>query len=106
MIINTSTIIITLFFCAIFLYGGLQLVRKFAYEIAIENHDAVTAMDTAAEADRIKKERAADEAAASAFAKVQPLLVAQTPKKQTIPSSSSKSPLSTPQGSPSSVGNV
>lgn len=109
MIINTSTIFLTLLVIVIFLYGGLQLVRKFAYEIAMENHEAVTALDNAAQAERMRKERAADEQEAAAYAKVQPLLhtkltsgmkVNNKNKANTINTNSSKSPLVTPQGSP------
>eukprot|EP00523_Entomoneis_sp_CCMP467_P000961 CAMPEP_0168758786 /NCGR_PEP_ID=MMETSP0724-20121128/21885_1 /TAXON_ID=265536 /ORGANISM="Amphiprora sp., Strain CCMP467" /LENGTH=126 /DNA_ID=CAMNT_0008807685 /DNA_START=158 /DNA_END=538 /DNA_ORIENTATION=+ len=112
MIINTSTIFLTLLLVVVFLYGGLQLVRKFAYEIAMENHEAVTALDNAAQAERLRKERAADEQAAAAYAKVQPLLHTKLTQPSTVRSNnnnnnkpshlntSSKSPLVTPQGSP------
>ena len=94
MIINTGTVILTLILCAFFLYGGLQLVRKFALQIAQENHDAVTAMDNAAENKRLKREREADEAAAAAFAKVKPMLNTAAVMQQAPHSSSSRSPRS------------
>lgn len=74
MIINAPTIAITLVIVAIGLYLGLQFIRNFALQIAQENHDAILAMDQADEEKRLKKERAADAAAASAFANVEPLL--------------------------------
>ena len=74
MIINTKTVILSLLGMAVFLYGGLQLIRQFALQIAQENHDAVVAMDQKADQERRRKERAADDAAKAAFAKVQPIL--------------------------------
>lgn len=74
MIIDAKTIILTLLFIGAFLYGGLQLIRQFALQIAQENHDAVAAMDQKADEERRRKERAADDAAKAAFAKVQPIL--------------------------------
>ena len=74
MIINAPTIIVTLIIVAVGVYTGLQFIRKFALQIAQENHDAILAMDQADEEKRLKKERAADQAAASAFANVEPLL--------------------------------
>eukprot|EP00527_Entomoneis_sp_CCMP2396_P004351 CAMPEP_0198143334 /NCGR_PEP_ID=MMETSP1443-20131203/6464_1 /TAXON_ID=186043 /ORGANISM="Entomoneis sp., Strain CCMP2396" /LENGTH=69 /DNA_ID=CAMNT_0043806555 /DNA_START=215 /DNA_END=424 /DNA_ORIENTATION=- len=62
-------------------------------------------MDNAEEMQRLKKERAADAAAASAFAKVQPMLNTDAALKtvpQTPRPSASKTPLQTPQGSPKS----
>jgi hypothetical protein len=70
MIINAATVIVTLLGIAVAAYIGLYFVRKFALEIAQENHDAIMKMDAAEGEARIKKERQADEAAASAFAKV------------------------------------
>lgn len=70
MIINAATIIVTLLVIAAAAYVGLHFVRKFALEIAQENHDAIMKMDAVEEEARIKKEKQADEAAASAFAKV------------------------------------
>ena len=74
MIINAPTIIVTLIIVAVGVYTGLQFIRKFALQIAQENHDAILAMDQADEEKRLKKERAADQAPASAFANVEPLL--------------------------------
>lgn len=74
MIINASTIILSLLGIGVFLYVGLQFIRQFALQIAQENHDALMAMDASAEEGRRRKERAADQAAQAAFAKVQPIL--------------------------------
>ena len=80
MIIDAKSIIVTL----IVVFGagiyGLKFVRKFALQIAQENHDAVAAMDQEEEQQRLKKERAADAAAAAAFAKVEPILKVDTKK--------------------------
>ena len=81
MIIDASTIVLTLLMVSVGLYGGLQLIRKFALEIAQENHDAMAILDQRAEEERVRKERAADAAASSAFAKVQPI-VTQLAQKQ------------------------
>lgn len=70
MIINATTIIVTLLVIAVAAYVGLYFVRKFALEIAQENHEAIMKMDAAEDESRVKKERQADEAAASAFAKL------------------------------------
>ena len=75
MIINAPTIVITLILVAIGAYGGLLFIRKFALHIAQQNHDAILAMDQADDEKRLKRERAADIAAAAAFANVEPLLV-------------------------------
>lgn len=56
------------------LYFGLKFIRSFALQIAQENHEALLAQDEAADTKRQKKEKAADAAAASAFAKVKPIL--------------------------------
>lgn len=74
MIIDAKTVVITLIVVAIAFYAGLQVVRRFALTIAQENLDANMADDAAEEAKRLKRERDADAAAASALAKVQPLL--------------------------------
>ena len=74
MIINGTTIVLSLLAIAVFVYVGLHFIRQFALQIAQENHDAVLAMDAQADAARRRKERAADQAAAAAFAKVQPIL--------------------------------
>lgn len=71
MIINTKTIVITLVLVVIAFVWGLKFIRKFALQIAQENHDAVAAMDQAEEQERLKKARAADAAASVAFAKVE-----------------------------------
>ena len=74
MIINTATVILTLVIIALFAVFGLKIMRSFALQIAKENHDALTALDQQEEQLRLKRERAADAAAATAFAKVQPIL--------------------------------
>jgi hypothetical protein len=74
MIIDAKTIIITLVVVVIAFTWGLKFIRKFALQIAQENHAAVAAMDQDEEDLRRKKERAADAAAATAFAKVEPML--------------------------------
>jgi hypothetical protein len=70
MIINATTVVVTLLGIAVAAYIGLHFVRKFALEIAQENHDAIMKMDAAEDEARVKRERQADEAAASAYAKV------------------------------------
>lgn len=74
MIIDAKAIIVTLIIVAVGFYAGLRMVRSFALSIAQENHDANIAIDQAEEEKRLKQERHADVAAASAFAKVEPLL--------------------------------
>ena len=74
MIIDAKSIIVTLIVVLGAGIYGLKFVRKFALQIAQENHDAVAAMDQQEEQQRLKKERAADAAAAAAFAKVEPIL--------------------------------
>lgn len=83
MIINAKTIVFTLAIVTIAMIWGLKFIRKFALQIAQENHDAVAAMDQQDEQQRLKKERSADAAAAAAFAKVEPLL--------TVPKAAAKS---------------
>ena len=83
MIINAPTIFVTLLIITVGGYVGLQFIRKFALQIAQENHDAMLAMDQADEEKRLKKEKLADQAAASAFAQVEPLL---TQTKSSSPS--------------------
>lgn len=73
MIIDAKSIILTLIVVCLACYGGLKFVRKFALQIAQENHEAIRAMDEEAE-QRQKKEKAAEDATDSAFAKVKPLL--------------------------------
>ena len=75
MIINAPTIVITLVVVAIGLYVGLIFIRKFALQIAQQNHDAILAMDQADDEKRLKREREADIAAAAAGANVATLLV-------------------------------
>ena len=74
MIIDGKSIVVTLIIVAAALVYGLKFVRKFALEIAQENHDAVTAMDQKEEQQRLKKEKAADAAAAAAYAQVEAIL--------------------------------
>ena len=74
MIINTITVILTLFVISIFGYVGLKMIRQFAFSIALENHESNQALDNQEEVARQKRIDAADAAAAAAFAKVQPLL--------------------------------
>jgi preprotein translocase subunit SecF len=95
MIINAVTVIITLAIVAIAVIWGLQFVRKFALQIAMENHDAVKAMDQEEETQRLKKEKSADAAAATAFAKVQPLVT--IPKTSTPSKPRSASPKPSPR---------
>lgn len=49
-------------------------MRKFALQIAQENHEAMLAMDQEDEEKRLKRERDADTAAATAYANVEPLI--------------------------------
>jgi hypothetical protein len=81
MIINAPTIVITLIIVSVGLYAGLIFIRKFALQIAEQNHDAIMAMDQADEEKRLKRERAADVAAAAAFANVEPLLAQSKPNE-------------------------
>jgi hypothetical protein len=89
MIIDAKSIIITLLVVATAGVYGLKFIRKFALQIAQENHDAVVAMEQEEEHQRLKKERAADAAAAVAFAKVEPILKVsqERNKKSGLPSS-------------------
>lgn len=84
MIIDTKTIIVTLWLVVIALYFGLKFVRAFALSIARENHDAVAAMEQEAQEKQRKQQRDADNAAQSAFAKVEPLLVAPAPSSAPV----------------------
>jgi uncharacterized ion transporter superfamily protein YfcC len=77
MIIDHKTVAVTLIVIVVALYWGLGFIRKFALQIAQENHDAVVKMDQQEEQQRLKKERNADSAAAAAFAKVEPMLKVQ-----------------------------
>jgi hypothetical protein len=90
MIIDAKAIILTLAVVTIGCYFGLQFVRQFALQIARENHDAILAMDQAEDTQRRKRERAAEAAEASAFARVQPILtnpaIDVSPDKSSSPS--------------------
>jgi hypothetical protein len=83
MINNPVTIILTLLIVTAGCYFGLKFVRKFALQIAMENHDAIKAMDEQEEEAAKKRERA-EAAAETAYAKVQPLL---TTEKAAAPAS-------------------
>ena len=83
MIIDAKTIGLTLVIVTIAFYGGLKFVRAFALTIAQENHDANLAIDQAEQEQRAKREKQADAAAASAYAKVEPLLTVTKEEKQT-----------------------
>jgi len=74
MIINASTIIVTVIVVSAIGFGGLQLIRQFALQIAVENFEANQAMDEKEEKSRKKKIALADAAASSAFQKVEPLI--------------------------------
>mmetsp|Transcript_33536 Transcript_33536/g.79066 ORF Transcript_33536/g.79066 Transcript_33536/m.79066 type:complete len:103 (+) Transcript_33536:214-522(+) len=78
MIIDAKTVLFTLIIVAVAFVYALKLVRRFALEIAQENHDAVTAMDQEEEKRRLKKEKTANEAADAAFTKVEPMLKIST----------------------------
>ncbi len=71
MIIDAKTVVITLIVVVVAFVWGIKFVRKFALQIAQENHDAISALDQAEEQDRLKKERAADAAASAAYLKVE-----------------------------------
>lgn len=91
MIIDAKSIVITLLVVAAAGAYGLKFVRRFALQIAQENHDAVVAMEQEEEQQRLKKERAADAAAAAAFAKVEPILKIDSNKKMPAGSSAAAS---------------
>jgi hypothetical protein len=74
MIIEAKSVIITLIVVVIALTQGIKIIRKFALQIAQENHDAITVMDQAEEQKARKREREADAAASAAFAKVESAL--------------------------------
>ncbi len=74
MIINASTVILTLLIVIGIGFGGLRLIRQFALQIAVENFEANQAMDEKDERDRKKKIALADAAASDAFQKVEPLI--------------------------------
>jgi hypothetical protein len=88
MIIDAKTVILTLIVVLIAFYGGLRLVRAFALSIAQDNHDANRAMDQAEQELRAKREKMADVAAASAFAKVEPMLT--IPKEENVAESATE----------------
>ena len=81
MIIDAKSVVLTLLIVVIAFYGGLRFVRAFALSIAQENHNANLEMDQHEQELQRKREKAADQAAASAFAKVEPLLT--VPKEAT-----------------------
>jgi len=83
MIIDAKTIVLTLILVTIAFFGGIRFIRAFALQIAQENHDAVMAMDQADQEARLKRERAADAAAATAFAKVKPILTSESASSAT-----------------------
>jgi hypothetical protein len=86
MIIDARSIIVTLIIVGVAFTWGVKFIRKFALQIAQENHDAITAMDQAEEQERAKKERVADAAASAAFAKVENTLptIAVKPRSEAI----------------------
>jgi len=85
MLINAKTIVITLIIVVAGFLWGIKFIRKFALQIAQENHDAIAAMDQAEEQERLKKERAADAAASAAFAKVENTLPKVAPAPTSKP---------------------
>ena len=85
MIIDAKSIIVTLIVVVVAFVWGLKFIRRFALQIAQENHDAVMAMEQEDEKQRLKKERVADAAASAAFAKVEPILKVQAPKPTLAP---------------------
>ena len=74
MIIDAKSIILTLLIVSVAFVWGLKFIRKFALQIARENHAAIAAMDQQEEEQRLRAEKQADAAAATAFAKVEPML--------------------------------
>ncbi len=74
MIHNIGTVILTLILITIVGYVGLTLIRQFAFSIALENHEANTTHDRKEDEERKRKIALADEAAKSAFRKVEPLM--------------------------------
>mmetsp|Transcript_2103 Transcript_2103/g.2971 ORF Transcript_2103/g.2971 Transcript_2103/m.2971 type:complete len:102 (+) Transcript_2103:115-420(+) len=83
MIIDAKTVAVIIILIAGTSYGGLQLIRQFALSIAMENHQANLNMDDEVESLRKKRVEDADAAAASAFAKVAPLLPSNVKEKAT-----------------------
>lgn len=82
MIIDAKTIVLTLILVSIAFYFGLKFVRAFALSIAQENHETIVAMDQEEQEQRLKREKLADAAAATAYAKVEPLLTVTKEEKQ------------------------
>jgi len=82
MIMDAKTIILTLLLVSVAFYLGLKFVRAFALSIAQENHEANVAADQAEEERRVKREKQADTAAATAYAKVEPLMTVTKEEKQ------------------------
>ena len=74
MIIDAKSVIFTLCLVCLGCYGGLKFVRRFALQIAQENHDAIKAMDAEEDEQRLKKERVANAEVEKSFAKVKPIL--------------------------------
>jgi hypothetical protein len=74
MIINGTTVIITLVCIGIVGYVGLQLIRQFAFSIALENHESNMALDVKEDQQRQKKIELADKAVSDAFIRVEPLI--------------------------------
>jgi hypothetical protein len=112
MIINAATVLLTLAAIGAATYVGLKLIRAFALQIAKENHDAVLAMDRQEETMRLKqRQRNADAAAESAFAKVKPIVTTTIATATTTNSAATARASSTtttpppPPGSSPSSGN-
>jgi hypothetical protein len=101
MIINAGTVLLTLALVGIGAYIGLKFVRAFALQIARENHDALLEMDRNEEARKLRqKQRDADAAAESAFAKVRPIL---TSANVSSSSASAAGAASSARNSPSTI---
>ena len=94
MYINATTIILTIFLTGAIGYIALQLLRHFAFSIAVENHQANQLIDDSEERKRNKRIAAADSAAQAAFAKVEPLLPVQqiSPSSDQVIESNPRSP--------------
>lgn len=88
MIHKLGTVIVTLIIISVIGYVGLTLIRQFAFSIAMENHEAILAMDSKEETERKKKIALADQAASDAFRKVEPLIT--NPGGVTTPGSKGK----------------
>jgi len=88
MYINTATIILTILLILAVGYISLQLLRHFAFSIALENHQANQLLDDSEERLRSKRIADADAAAQAAFAKVEPLLPSQAVSSVTTTSTS------------------